>query len=236
MGQREPFLRNPDGSLRANLTAWQSLKITLLAWVASTYIWLVRRTCRIDLVAGSGYVETARREGPVIACAWHQAELVSGIYLLTWQRLAMRVGFLISPSREGEFIARVATLHGAGVMRGSSTRSGREALWAMRKALDKGTSPVVFADGPSGPAQQFKAGAVILSRRTGAAVLPVGCALDRYWQLRTWDGTLIPKPFARFRIALGPPQTISPEADVAAESERLGRLLNELTEQAWQGT
>ncbi|MEQ8800257.1 MAG: lysophospholipid acyltransferase family protein [Salinisphaeraceae bacterium] len=235
MSDREPFLRNPDGSLRANLTVWQSLKISLLARVASVYIRLVRLTCRIQVIAGSGHLETARREGPVIACAWHQAELVSGIYLLTWQRLAMRVGFLISPSREGEFIARVARLHGAAVMRGSSTRSGREALWAMAKALEEGTSPVVFADGPSGPAQQFKAGAVILSRRTGAAVLPVGCALDGYWQLRTWDGTLIPKPFARLRIALGPPQTISPEADVDAETERLGRLLNELTEQAWQG-
>ncbi|MDT0635286.1 lysophospholipid acyltransferase family protein [Spectribacter hydrogenoxidans] len=236
MGQREPFLRNPDGSLRANLTFWQSLQITLLAWVVSAYLWLVRWTCRFDVVAGSGYVETARREGPVIACAWHQAELVSGIYLLNWQRLGMRMGFLISPSREGEFIARVAALHGGAVMRGSSTRSGREALWAMGKALREGKSPVVFADGPSGPAQQFKAGAVILSRRTGAAVLPVGCALNRYWQLRTWDGTLIPKPFARFRIALGPPQIIGRDADAATEAERLGRLLNELTEQAWQGT
>lgn len=229
---RPRFLRNDDGTVHANLTWRQRLSIALLAWLISIYIWLVRWTCTVEVVHGQQHLDEALARQIFIPCGWHQRLFVSGIFLATLQPRGIRAGFLISPSREGEFIARVARAHGTAVMRGSSTRTGHEAIVAMRGGLSKGISPMIFADGPMGPMRQCKPGAVLLSHRTGIPVLPIGCTIDRYWSLYTWDQTRIPKPFAHLKVALGPLRTTDykrGDASVADVTIMLAHNLNELT-------
>lgn len=236
--RRERVLYNADGTVRANLTWRQTTAIMLLAWLVAAYMWLVRWTCRVEVVRGQAHLDAALARGTVIPCAWHQRLFVSGIFLAKLKSRGLHAGFLISPSREGEFIARVARAHGTAVMRGSSNRTGREAIVAMRRGLDNGISPMVFADGPKGPRGQFKPGAVVLSHRTGMPLLPVACAIDRYWSLRTWDATRIPKPFARFKVALGPLRTTerAPQEAATETTEALATELDELTEYADRAT
>lgn len=236
---RERFLRDEDGTVRANLTWRQRLILVVLAWFVTVYIWLIRWTCRVEVVHGQQHLDDALAQRVFIPCGWHQRLFISGIFLLTLQPRGVRPGFLISPSREGEFIARVARAHGTSVMRGSSTRTGREAITAMRRGLADGISPMIFADGPKGPPGEFKPGAVVLSYRSGMPLLPIGCAIDRYWSLRTWDETRLPKPFARFRVALGPMRTTSGDQDTASvdqTTEALTHELDELTAIADRGT
>lgn len=225
---RQRFLHNPDGSVRANLNWRQRLPIMLLAALVSTYIRLVIWTCRIKVVHGQQHREDAIARGVFIPCGWHQRLFISGIFLLTLKRHGVQPGFLISPSREGEFIARVARAHNTAVMRGSSTRTGREAMAAMRRGIADGISPMIFGDGPKGPPGQFKVGAVVLSNRSGTPVLPIGCALDRYWTLKTWDQTRIPKPFARMTIALGPLQSCASDSNAAWADDAAATLAREI--------
>lgn len=215
------------GTVRANLTWWQRRLLVLLSWLMSAYIWLVRLTCRIEIVQGQEHLDEALEQGVFIPCGWHQSLLVSGIFLVKQQRRGTRVGFLISPSREGEFIARVADAHGTEVMRGSSNRTGRQAIVAMRRGLKNGISPMIFADGPTGPAGECKPGAVALSSLAQTPILPIGCGVDRCWTLNTWDQTRIPKPFARFKIALGPLRT----NESGRDSETINNMSTELAQE-----
>ena len=43
-------------------------------------------------------------------------------------------------------------------------------------------------------------------------ILPIGCAVDRAWYLNRWDSFMVPKPFARIVIAVGPPYPIPADA------------------------
>src|SRR5665811_2031345 len=85
---------------------------TLSEWGIAGYIWLLRLTCRIRVVDGGEHVDTALAAGtPVIPCGWHQRLVPSGLFLRSLVPRGMNIGFLISPSREGEFMSRVAHAH-----------------------------------------------------------------------------------------------------------------------------
>lgn len=234
MAQETPprFVHSADGDLKTVMTRRQWLVIILLSWVFGAYIWLVRFTSRIEVVHGHENVEAAARQKTFVACAWHQRLFISGIWLLSFQKTGSRIGALISPSREGECVARVAHISGAVSMRGSSSRTGRDALKAVCKAIRNDICPVMFADGPRGPAGEFKPGAVIASQITGVPMLPVGCDVTRFWQMKSWDSGNIPKPFTRFRIAVGALRQAerSDDADyVDRLSAEMGRELDRLT-------
>ncbi|MES1946858.1 hypothetical protein C84B14_05901 [Salinisphaera sp. C84B14] len=200
------------------------------------YIWLLRLSCRIEIVAGGEYLEKVLADGrPVVPCAWHQRLVPSGLFLRSLVDRGMNIGFLISPSREGEFMSRVAHNHRVTPIRGSSSRSGREAMQALTAAVAEGISPMMYGDGPRGPARVFKTGAVILASRTGSPLLLVGAASSRFWQVNSWDSFQVPLPFCRFKIALGEPWPIGPLHDkheAEAISEQLGRRLDALCETA----
>lgn len=224
--------RNRTAHRKTAPTWRQRLTMTLMVWAATALTWLLRATCRIEIVEGAEHVENAVANGQaVVPCGWHQRIITSGLFLRSLVPRGLRIGFLISPSREGEFIARVAKTHNVEVIRGSSSRTGREAMRNLTRAVGDGISPMMYGDGPRGPAGVFKPGAVILASRSGAALFPVGCVASRYWQLQSWDTGQIPKPFARLKIAVGQPWSVGPldETNQAEDiAERLGEQIKAL--------
>jgi len=187
----------------------QKLELYGVAFAAIFYIWLLRLTCRIRVVEGQQHLDTALAAGTaVVPCAWHQRIVPSGLFLRSLTRWNMIVGFLISPSREGEIMSRLAHAHGVTPIRGSSSRTGSQALESLAEAVEKGVSPMMYGDGPRGPAGVFKPGAVILASRTGAPLFLIGAAVDRFWRLKSWDATHVPKPFSCFHIAIGEPMYV----------------------------
>ncbi|MES1924745.1 lysophospholipid acyltransferase family protein [Salinisphaera sp. T31B1] len=193
---------------------------------------VLRRTCRITLVHGESRVATGLSSGaPAIPCGWHQTLVCSGLFLQSLIRQGLPLGFLISPSREGDMIARVCRFYAAVPIRGSSTRSGSEAVRALTQAVADGIAPMIYGDGPRGPAHRFKPGAIVLASRSGAPLWPMGCAASRYWQMKSWDGSRIPKPFSHLTVAVGEPlwvgalhgtqQAEALAADIGQEIDRL---------------
>jgi hypothetical protein len=123
---------------------------------------------------------------------WH------GKMLPVWYRFrrGRRVA-LISASGDGEILANY--LHrslGYSVIRGSSSRGGKEALEALVSALGSQTC-LITPDGPQGPPRQAKAGVLVASARSGRPVLLVGWRATRSWHARSWDSMEVPYPFAR---------------------------------------
>ena len=162
------------------------------------------RTCRISVVLGDEHLQSALAQAPsLLPCYWHQHELFCARYLLQQRGRGLKLGFLISPSVDGEVPAMLARRLGAEVIRGSSTHTGARALRDYYQLLVKDqVSPVITPDGPSGPRFKFKPGALLLSQISGRPLLPMAYAARRAW-LVSWDRFVIPWPFTR--IAIGPP-------------------------------
>jgi lysophospholipid acyltransferase (LPLAT)-like uncharacterized protein len=102
----------------------------------------------------------------------------------------------------------------------------------MVRQARRGHSLCVTPDGPRGPRQKFKPGALLAAQVAGLPVVPCASGTRRAWWIEGWDRFLVPKPFSRVRIAYGEPVTIPRNAGrdeldaFAVEIEReLGRLM-----------
>ncbi len=163
-------------------------------------------TCRVRVVHGAEHLEAALAKAPsLVPVYWHQHQLFCARFLLDQRLRGLNPGWLISPSVDGELGAMAARRVGARVIRGSSTHTGARALRDYYHALVKESiSPVVTPDGPKGPRFRFKPGAILLAKMSGRPMLPMAYAASRAW-LIAWDKFVIPVPFARIAIAIGPP-------------------------------
>lgn len=175
-------------------------------------IWFIGRTARVEVVEGKEIIENLIREkNLVIFSFWHNRIFYSSFFL---RYFLMSKGYppytvLISRSKDGELISRVVELWGGKVARGSTSRGGREALTILRDALRKDQSPVVTTpDGPRGPKYKFQEGTLTLAQVTSVPIVPVSYAARRYWQFKSWDSFIIPKPFTRIYVSFLPPYPV----------------------------
>jgi hypothetical protein len=127
---------------------------------------------------------------------------------------------LISHHADGALIAETVGRLGIEAVRGSTARGGREAFWALRRRLRQGATIAVAVDGPRGPRERAQAGIVELARSTGEAILPLTFAARPTITFRSWDGFVLPLPFARGVLAWGPPIRV-PRAAPLVEQHRL---------------
>jgi len=84
--------------------------------------------CRVVRVEGSEHLDAALARAPsLVPCYWHQHQLYCGKYLVEQRARGLVVGWLISPSVDGELGAMMVRRFGAAVIRGSSTHTGARA-------------------------------------------------------------------------------------------------------------
>lgn len=163
-------------------------------------------TYRVSLTAGSEERVVGLLAGntPVLPCYWHQQTVMCVDFLVGLQKRGLNLAFLVSPSEDGNIGAGIFESLGVRYIRGSSSATGAQSLREIYLAVTReNLSVATTPDGPLGPPFQFKQGWVNLARLTGAPMLPVACAADRYWTLRTWDRLQVPAPFARVVVSVG---------------------------------
>jgi lysophospholipid acyltransferase (LPLAT)-like uncharacterized protein len=114
-------------------------------------------------------------------------------------------------------------------VRGSSTRGAGRALLGLVREIESGRDIAVTPDGPRGPAKSFAPGALVVSQRTGARIVPVTAVAKSAWHLRSWDRFMIPKPFARIVISYGPMSAVSATEvrDAAGEAARFQQIMED---------
>jgi lysophospholipid acyltransferase (LPLAT)-like uncharacterized protein len=156
--------------------------------------------------------------GKAIVAFWHQRFFGAIGYAKKFRALAPSA--IISKSRDGELIARVAMRLGIRPVRGSSSREGKEALAAMVADLSIHPAAIHAVDGPQGPKGTVKAGVIRMAQLSQAAIFPLYISLEQAWVTRSWDRFLIPKPFSRILIRwddpIFVPKTMDPESFEAA--------------------
>jgi lysophospholipid acyltransferase (LPLAT)-like uncharacterized protein len=177
---------------------------------------LVWAWSRVVQVTGAEHMSTALRQAPsFIPVYWHQHQLFCVKQLLAQRRAGLKLGFLISPSVDGEIGAMIVRSLGGVVIRGSSSHTGARALRDYYQALaHEGVSPAITPDGPRGPPWKFKPGAVLLAQLSGRPMIPLSYAASRAWKIK-WDRFVIPVPLSRIAVAVGAPVYVPKGLDAA---------------------
>jgi hypothetical protein len=120
---------------------------------------------------------------------------------------------MISQSRDGDMIADVYSRFSFRPVRGSSSRGGREALSAIVDDLAHNQMAVHVLDGPRGPRGVVKPGLIVMAQMSGVPIFPIYISANRAWVLKSWDRTLIPKPFSTITFRWGEPIYVPKDLD-----------------------
>ena len=171
------------------------------------------------------------RPGKYILTLWHSRIF----YLFYYFRNRPDLHLLISPSADGDLLARLAHLMGYSVIRGSTYKNSFAAARLLIAALKKNENIIVIADGSRGPRHKAQPGTVALARITGSPLIPMTYNAKRKIELDSWDRFLLPLPFTLCALNFGLPILLSKDADKETVSERLlalERSLNAMTDEA----
>ena len=221
----------------AELTPVQRVTYSFLSFLLKVIIRFIWSTCRVERIVGEEHVEQVTKEDKAfIPCYWHQQIMFGAWYMQKLLKRGIKIGFLVSPSKDGEIAANVINSWGGTVIRGSETRTGAQAMRDMYNLIAKEkVSPAINSDGPQGPLHVFKVGDLMLSQFTRAPLLPMAYATTSAWQLKSWDKFIVPKPFSRVAIAIGEP-FITPKGlraeDLEPQRLQMENTLKALTKQA----
>jgi lysophospholipid acyltransferase (LPLAT)-like uncharacterized protein len=216
----EPELRNTIYEQKTasgrRLTKTRRWAYSVAAPVALSAARLVLGSCRVVRIVGAEHIaESLQRAPSFIPVYWHQHQLFCVKHLLSLRPLGVKLGFLISPSVDGELGAMLVRSLGAEVIRGSSTHTGARALRDYYQALSHdNVSPAITPDGPRGPPWKFKPGAVLLAQLSQRPIIPMTYAASRAWKIK-WDSFVLPKPLARISIMVGEPVYVPKGLDAA---------------------
>ena len=127
----------------------------------------------------------------IIYCIWHENLLLPTLYFGRPD-----IAVLISQHRDGQLLGSLIQSLGMGMVTGSTTRGGVEAV---RKLVDE-NAPfrhlAVTPDGPRGPRRVVQ---------QGMKVACVGVGYRRPGRLGSWDTFAIPRPFTRARCVTADP-------------------------------
>ena len=172
------------------ISGWRRLAL----WPLSLLIKVWSATVRISLPPEDEQLlrDTAV---PSVIVFWHNRLFMAASVYRRFRRSRQVCG-LVSPSRDGAWLAAFFSLMGVASVRGSSSGRAIGATRELVKKLGEGYDIAITPDGPRGPRYEFKEGAARVARQAGAPMLLVSGSVDHAWRLRSWDGFVLPRPFA----------------------------------------
>jgi len=147
---------------------------------------------------------TLNQDEAFIISMWHGDLLMQPFNYKNFKKKGTVKG-MISEHRDGEAIRKTVEFLGIGSIAGSSTRGGVKALIAAIKSIKNGTDIAITPDGPRGPIYSIADGVIVIAQKTNSKILPFSCVPSKYWQIKSWDKFIIPKPFGKLDFYIGDP-------------------------------
>lgn len=181
-----------------------------LIYIAMRFIWYSSKK--------EYHLLTPLSDGQHIIACWHSDLLMIPVY--RHLRPKHPASAMISQHKDGEIVAKALSYLSIKPLRGSTRKGARKVFLEAMRAMKNGDDIQISPDGPKGPRYHINDGAVALAQKGGLPVMIIGYRADRYWQLKSWDRFVIPKPFSKIDFYI---QSISVEGLDVPEANALLR-------------
>jgi lysophospholipid acyltransferase (LPLAT)-like uncharacterized protein len=180
-------------------------KLKLTGWIFTSIVSLVALTWRVRFIGRKYVDDLTRKKKPFVLVFWH------GDMLMGWYFHRHRgYSSLVSMSKDGDILAEILRQWKYSVIRGSSSKGGKNARMEMEELIRNNCVLVVTPDGPQGPRHEMKMGALRIAQKTGVPVISVTFTVNRAYQLRSWDNFIVPLPFSKIVVQYRAPEIVDP--------------------------
>lgn len=158
------------------------------------------KTLRIKEINKQSIDELTKNNKNFIVTFWH------GTMLIPWFLMRNKnLDTIVSQSKDGEILTKLLKRWNYNVHRGSSSRGGKEVLNTLIESAKNNYSIAITPDGPRGPKNVMKAGAVVISKETNVPLVLIGVHNGNKFKLKSWDAFEIPKPFSKVCVLYSEP-------------------------------
>jgi len=208
----------------------EELKYNLIGLAGKGLINLIFGSMRIQVV-GFEAVQQLVESKKIIFVFLHSRLLMISYLYQGWGGAIM-----VSHSKDGEIIARISSLQGYRIVRGSTSRGGARAMVNMIRILkEEGCTGGIIPDGPRGPRYKVQPGVIALGRKTGYPIIPISYSAQRIKAFDSWDRFILPYPCTKGTFIYGNPIFVPKDSMPKEEKElclQLEKELNRITKQA----
>jgi lysophospholipid acyltransferase (LPLAT)-like uncharacterized protein len=172
------------------------LNLKIVPFIGFVVVRILSATYKFKMINPEIERNVFKRGQIPIYASWHQ-RFFPGITLFARRK---PISIMISRSRDGELISRIAHVLGWYPVRGSSSKGGRQALRKIKKLIQEGYKVGHIVDGPRGPLGVVKPGLLFIAQATGMPIIPIIVSAEKKWVFNSWDRFIVPKPFSRVII------------------------------------
>jgi lysophospholipid acyltransferase (LPLAT)-like uncharacterized protein len=165
------------------------------------FFMLWHATVRFKYSKKAANIFTANRR--VIVLFWHNRIFISPMLKRRFRK-QHRMSGLVSPSRDGAWLAAAFKFFKVEIIRGSSKRRGGLAIKEMVGAIADGSDICITPDGPRGPKYSIKKGALKVAELSGADIMIIRAKYRHYFKIGTWDDFMFPLPFSTVDLEVEP--------------------------------
>ncbi len=154
------------------------------------YLWLIKRTCRINVSYCEGSKELICHNAPGIYACWHSRFMIFFILnnIGKFQAIA-------SSHKDASVLQDILQHYHHKVISGSSRRGAFSAMKNILKISSKDMRLFVTPDGPIGPKFKIKGSLVKIAQKYALPILPMSYSASYAIVLPSWDSFIIPIPF-----------------------------------------
>ena len=139
-------------------------------------------------------------EQALVLALWHNCSTIAG-----WALRNSAITVIVSDSKDGEYVARMAHRFGIKTIRGSTSSGAKNVIRQALKVLSENNGLAITPDGPRGPRYQVQSGLLWFAATKNAPIIPLHIESSRQWKLSSWDQHIFPKPFSTIHIGFGDP-------------------------------
>ena len=198
----------------------RAIMLAVVPPIAYVFIRVLYLTCK-----KSYHLPSHVPKAPFLVAFWH-GEILMNPFIYKKIMKDVNMSLMISDHFDGEMIAKSVSYFGFDTIRGSSTRGGIKALKESFKKIDLNHSIAITPDGPKGPRHSVADGIVAIAQKKELEIVAFNYKASSFWQMKSWDKFIIPKPFSKLDFYASEPFSVSSMSKDEAKKEIKERLEN----------
>ena len=144
------------------------LNLPIFPYIGLVVLKIISWTYKIRVMNPDIEKDILKRGHIPIYASWHQRFFPGIVFFATRKPISI----MISQSRDGELISKVANVLGWHPVRGSSSKGGGQALKDIKKLVGRGYKIGHIVDGPRGPLGVVKPGLLVIAQASGMPIVP----------------------------------------------------------------
>ena len=196
----------------------KKIKITLTSFFGQWLFQILFKLNKIEVKGEENLINLINSGRPIMVCVWHGRLIFPSWYL---RLKTTNVHAIASRHTDAEIMARILRRWGYGLIRGSTRKGGKAVVQKMADVFKNAGIIAVTNDGPKGPPRIAKAGSTGLALKYNVQIVTITGSATKFWQMKSWDRSMLPKPFGTIHIIVSPPLDISEKPETTDEEVKL---------------